>query len=236
VNRVVARMDANGAVDTSTTLGTAFSGGSVRAVASVNESAYWIAGTGSSGTGGVYYASHGGASSETQVVATPSNVRVIGIFASTVFISSASGTPGILQVDPALPTVAGATATALTGLTETGLSPYAFVVFDHADLSSGVDTIYLADDRVPDSGGGVQKWTKTADTWVKDTAYVPVGLSAGCRGLTGFVSGTSVKLLCSTKDNVYLVEDDFVNHTPTVSALVTAATNTVFRGIALSPQ
>ena len=45
INRVIGRVDGNGTVDTSTTLGTAFNGGNVRGATSLDGSSFWAVGS-----------------------------------------------------------------------------------------------------------------------------------------------------------------------------------------------
>jgi hypothetical protein len=59
-NRVVARIDAAGTVDTSTRLNTGFSGSNVRGAASVDWTAFWVSGTAGSGSpAGIFYVPFG---------------------------------------------------------------------------------------------------------------------------------------------------------------------------------
>lgn len=83
-----------------------------------------------------------------------------------------------------------------------------FVLFDRDATVPGVDTLYVADDRSPPTGG-VQKWTFDGGT---ASDYLQCRATTGTRGLTGFVTGSDVTLVA------------------------TAASATMFHGVALAPQ
>ncbi|MDO9015294.1 MAG: hypothetical protein Q7V43_00190 [Myxococcales bacterium] len=233
VPRVVARIAADGAIDTSTTLGAAFSGNNLRAAASADGASFWAAGS-ASGSGSIVYAPLG-ASASTPVFTTPSNGRFVALYDGTVFGAvGAGGQYGVFRVD-------GTTTTLLPGFPTTATptpSPYGFVAFDR-DATAGIDVIYQCDDRAVASGGGVRKWTLGVGTWTL-TATLSAGLTGGCRSVTGFVSGANVTLLVGTSESpsrvVRFVDDGTSPASITATALRTAATNTVFRGVSLAPR
>jgi hypothetical protein len=65
------------------------------------------------------------------------------------------------------------------------------------------------------------------------------GLTAGLRGLAGLVTAPTVTLFASTADGspnkLVKFVDDGVN-APSAELIATAAMNTIFRGVALSPH
>ena len=174
-----------------------------------------------------------GASASAAVISSPSNSRYVALYDGTVFGAvGAGGQFGVFRV-------AGSTAALLPGFpTATGPSPYAFVAFDR-DATAGVDVIYQCDDRAIASGGGVQKWTLAANTWTLAGTF-GMGLTAGCRSVTGFVDGANVTLLVSTAESpsrvVRFVDSGGAAATVPATPLRTAAANTVFRGVALAPR
>jgi hypothetical protein len=139
------------------------------------------------------------------------------------------------------PPTAVTAATVLSGTAASGTgtpSPYGFLLFDLDETVAGFDTLYVADDRVTASGGGIQKWLLgTGGTWTLETTFNQ-GLTAGCRGLTGWVSGTSVVLAAVTADTSsnLVVTTDNGSATPVFTTLATAPPNTAFRGVALAPM
>src|SRR6185437_16920657 len=148
---------------------------------------------------------------------------------------------GASSVGASPPPTALSTATNLSGTSTSGTntpSPYGLVLFDLDASTPGLDTLYLCDDRSTANGGGIQKWKLgAAGMWTLSTT-LNNGLTAGCRGLTGWVSGTSVVLAATTTDSpskLVVVTDD-ASAAPAFTTLATAATDTVFRGVALAPR
>ena len=137
--------------------------------------------------------------------------------------------------------VTGSTAALLPGFPTSGTPappPFGFVAFDR-DAVAGIDLIYQCDDRSVATGGGVQKWTLAGGTWAL-AGTLSVGLTGGCRAITGFVSGATTTLLVVTAESpsrvVRFLDDGSAPTSLAGTALRTAATNTVFRGIALAPR
>jgi hypothetical protein len=233
VPRVVARIAADGAIDTRTTLGAVFSGNNLRAAASADGSAFWAAGS-ATGSGSIVYAPLG-ASASTPVFTAPSNGRFVALYDGTVFGAvGAGGQFGVFRVD-------GSTTTLLPGFPTTATptsSPYGFVAFDR-DATAGIDVIYQCDDRAVASGGGVRKWTRGSGTWTL-ASTLSAGLTGGCRSVTGFVAGANVTLLVGTAESpsrvVRFVDDGASPASITATALRAASPNTVFRGVALAPR
>ena len=187
VNRVVGRIDLNGNIDTSTKLTDFASGNNPRGIASTNGTDIWVAG----GAGGVRYTTLG-ATTSTQLSTTVTNIRGVQISNGQLYVSDNSGTAVRLgAVGSGTPTTAGQTIVNLSGFPTAG-SPYQFFF---ADLDSGVagnDTLYVAEDTT--GGGQIQKYSLVAGNW---TAAGSIS-AAGVRGLTGYVTGTTVSLFATT--------------------------------------
>ncbi len=242
VPRVVARIDATGAIDTATTLGAAFGGGNVRGAVTVDGTAFWIAGTGS--PGGVQYQPFHGAAEPASVVAMPSNVRTVGFFGDRLYGSASTSTPapgfyGVFSVGSAgTQPVTETPATMLPGLpTASGPSPYAFALLDRDTAVAGVDTLYLADDRAIASGGGVQRWNFSGTTWTLGATF-NAGITSGVRGVTAWGDGPDVVIAAVTAESASRVVlfRDRPGLPPTAAfPVVTAPANTQFRGVALAP-
>ncbi len=236
-NRVVARIDTSGVINTTTSLTDAASTGNVRAVVSTNGTDLWVTGS----AGGVRYTTLGGTTS-TQLSTSVTNIRTLGLMAGfgalptpQLYLSTASGAfQGVASVGSGTPTTSGQTTTLLPGFpTVAGPSSY---MFFFADLSAGVagpDTVYVADDRASPNGG-IQKWTYNGSTWSLTNT---IGLS-GTRGITGTVSGTNVTLWVTDGGTLRTLTDTAgynVNNNGTLTTLATAPTNTAFRGVAFAP-
>jgi hypothetical protein len=116
-------------------------------------------------------------------------------------------------------------------------SPFAFVFFDLSPTVAGVDTVYVADDRAPPTGG-IQKWAFDGTNWMLVTTFGVTQNPTGFRGLTGFASSTGVTLIGSTAEasanRVVVFVDDGVA-APSSTVIATATASTILRGVALSP-
>jgi hypothetical protein len=239
VDRIAATVDAASNVDTTTSLGNAFLGTNVRSAASVDGTSFWVGGQ----SGGVWYFPRGGGAGA-QIVVDPDNVRLVALFADRLYGSSGSSPmASVFTVGDGRPTTGIQNVTALTGMPQSGLSPYAFVLFDGSTTIGGLDTLYLTDDRSPESdgsGGGIQKWTFEGGRWSQVATFASVGGGmAAFRGLTGTMTSSGAILVASTAEAsgnrlVLFVDDGAPNVSGTVIA--TAPPNTIFRGVALSPH
>jgi hypothetical protein len=230
--REVAEVDAAGDIDTTTTFGsTAFSGNNIRGVASVNGSAVWAGGAGSTEAtfGGVWYATKG-ASTSTMLIG--GNYRWVNIFNQQLYASSASATApaiiGVNQIGSGLPTATGQTATNLSGVDSSSAgTPYGYLLLSEG--GSGIDTAYVADTTV-----GIEKYSLISGTWTAEGSIALPGIA----GLTGAISGSTVTLYATDPTNLVEVSDPVgtaaLSGTPTT--LATAATNEAFRGVAFAPS
>ncbi|WP_158277465.1 immunoglobulin domain-containing protein [Opitutus sp. ER46] len=231
VNRVVARVAANGVIDTTTALTDAATGSNPRGAASVDGTSFWVTG----GAGGVRYAAFGGTTS-TQLTTTPTNVRNVAVFGTQLYLSTGSGTLRVASVGAGLPTTAGQVVTNLPGLPTSSGSPYSFFLADLNPEVTGEDVLYIADDS-----GKILKYSLVAGVW---TANGSVSASS-IRALDGRVSGTTVTLYGASGassgtggGNLYAFTDTTgynATLTGTVTTLATAGTNTTFRGLAFAP-
>jgi hypothetical protein len=236
VNRVVARIDRMGQIDTTTRLDAAFSGGSARSAASNDGTGFWVAGNGA--PGGVFFVPFGGTTGAVQVLATPANVRVAGIAFGQLLASAFSGGfDSVFAVGLGLPNTMGQSATPFPGLPTAGASPGGFAVLDRNPMVAGADTIYVADDRTPAQGGGIQKWTFDGATFTLAATF-SAGIDSGVRALGAVAGPGGVRLIATTAELtgnriVSLVDDG--SSAPAVTLLATAPTNTVYRGVVFAP-
>jgi hypothetical protein len=237
-NRVVARIDALGLVNSTTALTGAFSGSNIRSVATVDGSAFWAAGNASNTTGGVHYALLG-QSTSVQVLGTPNNVRVAFIDGGQLYADSGiANFAAPFSVGVGTPTMTGQTATILPGLPNNGASPGQLAFFDVVPGGAAPDTLYIADDRSIATGGGIQKYTWNGATWVL-AQTLSTGLATGVRGLTGFESAGTVTLVATTTEsnaNFLMKYVDDGTGVGSAVMLAQAPANTAFRGTALAPQ
>ena len=236
VARVAGLVAPDGTVDTSTSLGSAFSGGSVRSAASADGTSFYVVG----GNSGVQYVPLGGFS-PTQIDTAPTNIRVVNIAAGNLYIATASNPYiGLNAVGSGLPTTGPQTVAVLPGFpaTTTGSSPYGFYFADLSSTVAGIDVAYVADDR-GSTGGGIQKWSLVAGSWVLN-GTIAGSVTATVRGLDGTTTGTTVSLVATSPTGLYVLADNTgYNMAPTLTtlpaAVATALANTAFRGIAFAP-
>ena len=232
VQRVIGRVDATGAINTTTvfagTAGNSFSGGGPRSVVSDAGTNFWAVGS----VSGVQYITLG-ATSSTQVSNTATNLRGTNIFGGQLYISSGAGTIRMGAVGTGTPTTSGQTITNLPGFPATPAANGFFF----ADLNAGVagvDTLYVADD----GANQILKYSLVGGTWVANGSVA----ATAARGLTGSVSGTTVTLfgtLGAAGTTLYkLVDATGYNATisGTTTTIATAGTNKAFRGVALAPS
>jgi hypothetical protein len=247
VPRVIARIAADGTVDTSTALSDYASGNNPRSAVSVDGTRFWAVG----GTGGVRTATFGATTSTEVSAATAAgaltNLRQINIAGGNLIVSNASGTNVRLQqIGTGLPTTSGNLMTALPGILATG-SPYGFFFADLDAAVAGDDTLYVADDTA--NTGGVQKYSLVAGSWVTNgtiTSLLPVGSFGLPRGITGgLVAGTGIGFATvavatgSTQTSIVAGIDTSAYNAvpvPQTANVATAPTNTAFRGIARAPE
>ncbi|HEX3897194.1 MAG TPA: hypothetical protein VHW73_13370 [Rudaea sp.] len=233
--RVIARVDAQGNVDTSTTLGNGFST-AVRGAVTDDGNHFWISGSGSgSGDGGIWYELLG-LDGATQLVSSPGSVRAMNIVSGQLFADSgSSGTSNVFSVGSGLPTTTDPATIAVSGMPMSNASPYAFAFFDRSS-GAGLDTLYVADDRTVASGGGIQKWTWNGTTWTLQATFTN-GITTGVRGLAAQVVAGKPVLYATTTEatqNKLVKVIDNGTATPPISIIATAATNTIYRGVAMA--
>ena len=241
VVRVVGVIGADGSVDTSTGLGSSFSGTNVRGVASADGSNLYVVG----GNTGVQYVALGGANLTTLNTA-PTNNRVIEIFGGSLYLTSGSSPyVGVSQVGTGLPTTAGQTVTLLPGAPgNTGVSPspYGFYFADLSTAVAGMDVVYVTDSRTSSAAGsGIQKWSLVGGTWVLNGTIANASTSS-LTGLDGSVSGTAVSLLATSATSLYTLTDNTgynvapaITTLPTAVATLASGSNKAFRGVSFAP-
>ncbi len=224
--RVVGRVDAANATDTSTSLTDFATASNPRSACSTNGADLWITG----GAGGVRYTTLGSTTS-LQLATTLTNLRAGRIIGGQLYASAASGAFRLATVGTGTPTTNGQTITNLPGFPTATGSPYGFFFADLSASVAGLDTVYVADD-----GGstGIQKYSLVSGSWVATGNLVAPGI----RGLTGVVVGTTVTLCGTSASTLFKLTDTTgynVTLAGTVSSLATAGANTAFRGLDWSP-
>ncbi len=225
VNRKLLRVD-NSDGYTSQTSSTAFNANNIRCGVT-NGTDFWAAGTSSTaGTNGIQYF---GTGTPSQVSSTITNTRVVNIFNGQLYFSTGSAPVGIYAVGSGLPVTSGQLSTLVIAGTGSSPSPYGFA------FNAATDICYIADDRTPANGGGIQKFTKSGGLWTLQ--YTLSAGTVGARGLTVDWSGSNPVIYATTTETtgnrIITITDTGLGSGYTT--LATAATNTIFRGITFAP-
>ncbi len=236
VNRVVARIDMNGNIDTSTMLNDAFNASNIRSVASTDGINLWLggnAGSGLSASAGPRYTTFGSTTSA-RINSSTSNMRVVNIFNGQLYVSSStSGFYGVSAVGTGLPTTAGGgELSLLPGFpTTTTASAHSSYDFWFKDAS----TLYVADDGAVSAGGGIQKWTFDGTLWTLAYTLLNNGTTTtGVRGLAGTLDGSGNAVLFATSGSALLTVTD-TGAASAATTLATAGSNQAFRGVEFLP-
>jgi hypothetical protein len=224
VNRAIVSINNSGVATIPTFTNTNMSSGNPR-FAFTNGTNYWAGG----GNTGIVF---GSASSnlDTIVSSTTTNIRYLTNSGSQLYYSTASGGSGIWKVGNGAPSNSGNVSTIYIP-TGTG-SPYGFSMkFDST-------VCYIADDRAPASGGGIQKWTRSGSTWTLAYTFgTGVGSTVGARGLAVNWNTTPPTIIATTAEGtinrIIRINDTSASVLPVTIA--TAVSNTIFRGVSFTP-
>lgn len=190
-NPVIARIAANGTVDTSTVVTGAFGGLTARSVVSHDGAEFWVSGASSDtspgNAGGIWYESFG-STAPLQLLSSPDGInqpdvytRWIRLFGGQLYSGTDESPPYMVSVGSGEPSAGTPALTTLPGAFTTWSgptpSPYAFAAFNLFG-GAGPDTLYIADDginptgsndvagpgSVSTGGGGLAKWSFTPAT------------------------------------------------------------------------
>ncbi|MDA3616769.1 T9SS type A sorting domain-containing protein [Polluticaenibacter yanchengensis] len=239
VPRVVGSISYNKTINTSIEVTDFASGANIRSAYTPNGTDFYMVGSNS----GVGYRTP---SHDTTVrissASTVVNLRTVGVFDNQLYITTSSGTENRLSsVGTGMPTTNGNTIASLPGLPVTGVTLNQVVFFDLSTTEPGVDVLYTADETTGSTGGvpnaKILKYSKVNGTWVANGS---IGTTNVCYGITGKLAGGKVQLVASRNSaNLIFLEDaSGYNATITgdISVIATAANNTRFRGVALTPE
>ena len=229
--RIVASIDADGAVDTSTVLAGAYSQDHPRSVATADGQSFYVSGNGSKKTpaAGVVRAELGATTAPTAIAATPINARNLAISGGQLYSSSGAADRGVWTIGTGLPTTAATGTKIITAAAGTAASLF---VLD-TDQVAGADTAYVVMEDT-----GIAKWALSGSTWVSQ------GVAAGSfQAVTGRLVDGAVELFLvkgtAAGNSVVAVTDAAASVSPialgTETTISVGAANTAIRGIALAP-
>lgn len=250
-NGIVGRVAANGNYNISTSfnrVSSTFIGNNIRSACSDDGTRFWASGPGNSSSGGVWYITLG-ATSGTQLSTTVTNTRSVNIFNGQLYTSMLSGSLRLASIGTGTPTTGTSqTFTNLPGFLTTTGDPYAFVFFDRDASVAGVDLLYCAS-LGSTSPGGILKYSFDGTTWTARGS-----ITGNVRGITatlncaGYIdlfvtvsASTTVRpntLYKFTDQALYnaSITSDASAITSVGSLLATAASGTLFGGVAFTPM
>ncbi|GAA2878169.1 hypothetical protein Acy02nite_15450 [Actinoplanes cyaneus] len=232
VPRVVARVDAAGAVDTSTTLGTSFMQEEVRGAVTADGARFWVTGHGATAApnGGLVQATLGASSGTVLAGGTGAlnDTRTVQLAGGSLWFGSEKEPAGLYEYTAGV-------VTQPVALGSGGSGPIAFVLLDRDAAVAGVDTLYLL--READA---VHKYSSDGTNW---TERGTISGTSAWTGLTGVVDGTGARLYgidgAGAGNTLVQVTDSAeFSSPPSASARTTVATapgGVAFRGVALAP-
>ncbi|MEJ8841129.1 T9SS type A sorting domain-containing protein [Lacibacter sp. H375] len=235
VPRVIARIDKNEVINTTTVTG-AYSGESVESAYSPNGTDIAVAGSNLNGGGGVRYVTLGGTTSLSVNTANLSNYQ-LNVFNNQLYISCEFNNVSVGVFSGTFPVTVAPTITNLPGLPTANSTPLGFFLADLDNAVAGPDVLYVCDGN--NFGGTLAntltKYSLVAGSWVKNNSKA----ITAPRGLTGTVNGTTVTLYVTSNTNLYSLVDASgynANMTASLTTLATAAANTTFKGLAFTPS
>lgn len=259
-NRTIARVDAAGNIDISTsfnaTTGNAYIRNSIRSVTSIDGTSFWASGTGNTSSGGVRYLTLGQDNvAGTQISTTITNSRNIQIVNDQLYISAQSGAIRVATVGTGIPTTSGQTITNLPANIPTATtSPVSFIFFDRDASVSGPDLLYFLSQIGTAGEFGLFKYSYDGTTWTSRGSLADATTNnSQASGLTGYLncSGNVVLYLTRATGSTAVPTEirtytDNAAYNATMTSggtsilasstlLVSAGTNYAFRGITMAP-
>jgi hypothetical protein len=247
--RVVARVNAVGDADTSTTLGTAFATQNIRGAVSNDGSSFWITGNGNTTAplGALLYAPLGSTAptviTSRTVPVTSSNAafnnsRTAVIADGNVWFSSEKGTAGVYRLS-GLPT-SGQSPTQPLAFGSDGAGVISIVLLKHDPSATSADTMYVVRETQ-----GIFKFSFDGTTWTNRGAIDAGPATNAYAAVTGKVDTAGDFRLYATKGTsagnsvVTMTDSAAYDAAPAMSAqttLATAPAGKVLRGIAFAPS
>jgi hypothetical protein len=207
--RSVATLSASGNFNIQYTSTATFSG-AVRSGATDGSGNFWC----TFSSGGVGYMN-----SNTQIISA--NTRVANVFNGNLYYDVA----GTLSGYTGLPTTAQASTALATGSS----------LYDFAINTAGT-ILYLADDSVTTSGGGVKRYDWNGSAWVLSYVMKPnAATTSGANGITADFSGANPVIYGSSGGNTLFKLTD-TGSTSAGAAIASSGANYAFRGVRFAPS
>jgi len=235
IPRVVARVTADGRVDTTTLISDSF-GANYVGGATISGTDVWIGGNAGSG-GPVQYLRFGnsvggGATTGTQIIAPFYAHTCLRIFEGQLYAAASNYI--IYQVGTGLPTTGNQVETAIV---EDAIGAFEFEFVD-MDGQPGAERLYIAVDGIGGIPGGVRKYVydDAEKKWTFSTTLRDDPTS-GLRGLTAYKDGDDVIVAATSPDGKRLVRivDPAVG-AATSTVIATAPDGVMYRGVTRAPK
>jgi len=237
--RVVARVAADGAIDTTTLLSDSLHATYITGAA-ISGSDVWISGTTTGSAGPVQHLTlgnslNGGATTGGDIISPAEPHLALRIFEGQLYASTVGDK--IRQLGMGLPTTSGQS---VTTVIDGARGLFEFELVD-LDGQPGAERLYVAVDgsaAADGVSGGVKRYVydAQASTWNLDATFTD-GVTTGVRGLTAYKDGANVVIVTTTAEGDRLLRFvDTGTGTPTSATIATAPTGAAFRGVALAPK
>ena len=191
--------------------------------AAAHNNDYWATG----GSTGVAYFGTGTAAT---VSSTVTNCRAVAVQNGQLYFSTGSGTTrGVYKVGTGMPVASGTTSTNVISM-GSAASPFGFA------FNAAGTICYVADDLTT-AAGGIYKFTFNGTNWVQAYILGTGVANIGARGLCVDFSGSNPVIYATTAEATAnrLIKITDAGASSTATTLATAATNTIFRGLAFAP-
>ncbi len=232
INTITARgvgtYNAGGTFSLATTY-TGTSGNQTRSATTINNSTWFIG-----DQGGVY-------SNGTTTASPVANIRAIKSFGGTAYVSAASATTTVIQVNT-LTAATGGTITGLPGLTNNA-SIQDYYLISSGSNGASYDLLYTIS-ATSNTVGSITKYSLVSGTWVSNGSYTT---SFGGFGMAAKKTATGADLFVSTGQgaltaNNLLKITDAAGYNAAINittanniTLYTTATGTIIKGVAFAP-
>ena len=247
IPRLVARVSADGTIDTTTTLPDWPGGGEPRGAAAIwadgdEDRSIWITGSTSDHKEGLRRADFGVPGSTPLNAATAIDLKGIGIYGDftspgwidpAIYLTSNTNGPPLTPLKFVKTEVAFQCCADYTPVRFLTGSPWQFFLADLLPEVAGRDTLYIANDF-----SGLSKFCFDGTTWQARGTF-PMN---GAVGLTGEVSGIVTTLYITTADGLNRLVDeygcnaDITTNYPGPALIATPVPGSVFSGVAFAPD
>ena len=199
IRRVIGRLDADGNLDTTTTIADALSTVSIRSAYSTDGTSIWFSGGAINPTntlGGVWHTTFGSTGPTTQISTAVRNTRGLTVAGGQLYVTTHVGSHRVSSIGTGTPTTPGQPMSPLPGIpfNQFGNDPRQAFFADLSPVVPGVDTVYIADAGF---GIGLAKFSLVGGNWLPNGSVPRFG--QGILSLAGRQEGNSVTLYATSR-------------------------------------